>query len=88
MYRCKILILIVDSFDLGANRRGNSIHRVSQCVCPFVGIGSPPPQVSVASPRTQGEGRHNRLRYGVWGPNTNKGTETLVLCVYHNPSTG
>jgi hypothetical protein len=57
---------------------------------PFVGIGSPPPttpQASVAPPRTQ-VGDTLACGGGRGEPSSDDGTETLVLYVYYNPSTG
>jgi hypothetical protein len=51
----------------------------------------PQPQMSVTPPLWVQGGRHTSLGgggEGVWGPNSDEGTDTLVLCVYYNPSTG
>jgi hypothetical protein len=58
--------------------------------CPHWVPPSPQQQTSVAPPLphwVQGR-RHTRLRGGgVGGPNSDEGTDTLVLCVYCNPAT-
>jgi hypothetical protein len=74
-------------------KRDYSIKYIEhQSFCTFVGIGSPNPPSP--SPGTEcgslqdlsGE-RHTRLRGGVGGPNSDEGTDTLVLYLNYNPST-
>ncbi len=56
-----------------------------QAFCLFVWIGPPHPQASVAPPLSP-RGETHSLE-GDRGPNSNQGTDTLVLYVYYNPST-
>ncbi len=63
-------------------------HRVGRVlsVSPVVGIGTPPPllpQASVPPHPLVGGGGHTRLRLKGWGsPNSNEGTDTVVLYIY------
>ncbi len=60
-------------------------HRTVQSVCPFVGLGTPPPRprASLSPPLGPKGGRSNtpfRVR-GVGGPNSDDWKESLALCV-------
>jgi hypothetical protein len=63
-------------------------YKECQAFCLFVWIGPPHPQASVAPPPLGPRGETHWLAgEGVGGPNSNEGTDTLVLYVYYNPST-
>ncbi len=67
----------------------SSSREYSECqaFCPVVPIGSPQPQPSVAPPLGSTGETHSLAKEGVVGPNSDEGTDTLVLYVYYNPST-
>jgi hypothetical protein len=65
----------------------SSHHRVGRVLSffPVVGIGTPPtphPQASVPLPLVPGGGAHSLAREGWESPNSGKGTDTVVLCMY------
>jgi hypothetical protein len=67
----------------------NTLYAEYQSICPIVGIGFPHPQASVALPPFGSKVR-DTLACGwgsVAGPNSEEGTDTLVLYVYYNHST-
>jgi hypothetical protein len=73
---------------------GQQLRILQQCnaFCPVFRIGSPHSltrtRVLLPPPPSLGpRGRHNRLRGRGWGPDTDEGTDTLVLYVYYNHST-
>jgi hypothetical protein len=54
-----------------------------QSVCPFVGIGAPPPRKRERLPpwTQRGEEQHSFAVEGVGGPNSNDWKESLLLCI-------
>ncbi len=60
--------------------KGIIVNIAYQSLCPFIGIGSPPPQPARVSPLDpKGEEQHSLAGEGMGGPNSDGWKESLAL---------